>query len=73
MSPKLFRANIPVLAERVQSEARERHTEAETAYQIRGSNNAMEVDFMIRADHGQDNITITYRQGVVDFDIIQQF
>jgi hypothetical protein len=67
VSPELFRANIRVLADLVQKKAQVRAPEAQTAYNIRGSNSTMEVDFTIRSDKGDDNSVITYQSGAVGF------
>jgi hypothetical protein len=70
VSPELFRAKIQVLANLVEARAQLRSPEAQTVYQIRGSNTTMQVDFSIIADHGRDDILITYENGAVWFSML---
>jgi hypothetical protein len=70
VSPELFRDNIRVLADLVQKKAKERFVGAETAYNIRGSNLMMQVDFSIKAEHGRDDLLIAYENGDIWFSML---
>jgi hypothetical protein len=70
MSPERFRASVRVVADLVQKHAQFRSPEAQTVYEIRGSNTTMQVDFSIIADHGRDDILITYENGAVWFSML---
>ena len=70
VSRELFESQIKVLALRVEQEAQKRHPEAQTAYEIHGSNVQMKCIFRIRAKHGEDTIEITYSNGNIDFIVV---
>ena len=72
MSRELFEAQLKVLASRVEQEAKKRHPEAQTFYEVQGSNNQMRCDFHIRCDKGQDDIEIMYSNGGIDFMVIHK-
>lgn len=71
MSRELFEAQLKVLASRVEQECKKRNPEAQTFYEIQGSNNQMRCDFHINADHGQDDIEIMYSNGHISFMVVQ--
>ena len=70
MSRELFEAQLKVLASRVEQECMKRSPEAQTFYELHGSNSQMKCDFHIHADHGQDDIEIMYSKGNISFMVV---